>query len=472
MDTFIIKFQNYLNTDLKKFYSQKGIKINDEINVYYKKSTIFGHENLIPDDQIILEGNQYLDIIKNDEKIIQSISDIINKSVTRILGNSNIIVSKHLIFNINKKEQIIPNIMKTLYDSDIQKLQQSKTSIPTNVLNVSGNKNSIYNKLILQNVLPISGNAVSFNSKSMLEDYLDIIPEELISIIIENIIDNGESYKNFLRLSKINQIFKSLLNSHKNYKKFFHHIADYYSHVNTLPDNVDSWPDLFTLAYKSKYPTKIEEFQMKVRNKIIFKPIEGEHLDFYARRFYRITDVINDSKGLPISFSLDFEDSHNSNRRDIYWSYRNHDKFLSKYYERKATKWGTPAQQGEIIFFNLISSSYKLLLYSKEFNRLIIPYKGLEFIIHDNYFNYLYKVINFEGKDNFYTKIYTEYVGSENDVQNRKLTLIPNDDRTGYVAIENQNITDEIISSDQDRYNIKNSIHKIAIFWDPPFQSK
>ena len=53
MDSFIFKLQNYINIDLNQYYSQKGIIINDQINLHYK------------DNQIILEGDKYLKVIKN-----------------------------------------------------------------------------------------------------------------------------------------------------------------------------------------------------------------------------------------------------------------------------------------------------------------------------------------------------------------------------------------------------------------------
>jgi hypothetical protein len=319
------------------------------------------------------------------------------------LGISNIILSNPLIFNIIP--QNLPNTT----------IKESKNIVTSNILS----------------------------------NYLDILSEDLIYIIIENYIYNRESYYKLLKMSEINPIFYKILKFENYYQKLFYNIADYYSHINTLPDNIDNWQHLFKVTYINKFPTKIKDFEMTIRNKIIFKPIYGEHLKFYGHTFYIITDIKLDNKGLPKSFKLDFEDLYNYTRTQLYWDYRSYDRFISTSYERKATKWSVPGsntyfEQNIDLLKNIIISSSKVLLYLKDYDKLIIPYIGLEFIVNSNFFNYLYKVINFEYIDNLYSKIYTEYIGSNKDVKHNKLTLVSNDDKTAYIAIEDENITDMI----------------------------
>ena len=421
METFITKFNTYLNVDLKNFYLHKGISIIDNIDVYYINN------------QIIMEGTEYLNIIKKDEKILNNISDIINKNITNIFGTSDIVLSSPLIFNIK------------------QKLSNSIIKEP-----IINNSNIVVPKMVTTILLDKFKNTIN---------YLDILPEDLIYIIIENSIYNGDLYYNFLKMSKINPIFDKILKSQNYYQKLFYNIADYYSHINTLPDNVDNWKDLFRVTYINRFPRKIKDFEMTIRKKIIFKPIYGEHLKFYGRTFYIITDLKLDNKGLPMSFKLGFEDSYNYSRTKLYWDYRNYDRFISTSYERKATKWSAPGsnnyfEQNIDLLKSVIISSSKVLLYLKDYDKLIIPYIGLEFIVDTNFFNYLYKVIDFEYKDNLYSKIYTEYIGSNKDVKHKRLTLVPNDDKTAYIAIEDKNITDMI----------KN--YTTNITWYPPFELK
>ena len=71
MDLFIyiIKSHNYINKDL---LFSKNVLINDQINVYYMEN------------QIILEGNEYLNIIKCDIHMINNISNIIKFTFNNI----------------------------------------------------------------------------------------------------------------------------------------------------------------------------------------------------------------------------------------------------------------------------------------------------------------------------------------------------------------------------------------------------
>jgi len=233
MDSFLVKLENYINIDLSKYYLQKFIKINDQINVSYKNN------------QIILEGGDYLDIIKNDIKILDSITNIINSKFNNI----------------------------------------------TLVL-----KNKVYT-------------------------YFDIIPEDIYMVLIDYIIENGEMYEKFIKITDVSHTFNKILSSELENRRLLYYITPYYSHLKELPDNVNSWEELFMISYKNRYPPKGGDITMYIKGKKVFRPIENIHIRYYDNNYTVIKNVVNDNDSLPISFELWFKDSYNFNRESLYWNF-------------------------------------------------------------------------------------------------------------------------------------------------------
>ena len=380
MDLFIIKLQDYINIDLKKYFFSKGITVNDFINIRYENS------------KIILEGNNYLYVLDNDNKVKDQINTIVK----------------------NKFDDISLLFMYKIYT------------------------------------------------------YLDIIPKDINIIILYNIIDNGRSYKDFIKTKDFSNIFNNILSSEEDTRKLFYYISPYYSHLQEFPDGLNTWKELFEISYINKYPTPDEDITMYIKGKKLFKPIEGNFFKYYDNNYTIIKNVIKDEDGLPNSFELWFKDGHNFSRDSTYWKLRNENaSILITLYRNssnfaksnKTTKtnnysWCKKGVRGgdvKIELLPIIQDQIKILLYTKKDPHLIIPFIGLKIYVIVGLSHKTYEVTNFEYENGSYTKIYCKLVSyiadATNDpLENSILTLILDINKGGYYALEDSDIHDSNIS--------------------------
>ena len=463
------KLRNYINGSLKDYVEKKENRNLEIISV------TFDSQN----SQLLLDGGEYLQVLRS--KYMNIIRDVINKIYQSKGKSINIVESSPLLLKLD--ETPIVSVQSLLFQNiPIQNIPvQPAPILPVPSQSVSTQSVPVQQRQAAPSQpIPVQSTPVQevqsveikpkrgrpkkqeINLRTIVkigELYFNLIPQDLLLEILKQSL--GYTYYDKF-IENTEGIFGELLKDEGINQLLFYHLVPYYSHVKRITSEMHNWMHAFEIAYRNTFPPKPEDTKMIVRGKEIIRPIENAFVST-PDTFRRIKNVKNDNKGLPISFHIEFYDTHNDQRGDEYFRVYNYMGLGYTEYERKATKWYYKKyndQKFQLLeirgSFDIITTKRDTLLYYYSYPKLLIPWVGITFTYHPGLGAfYLFKVINIEWGEEIPIKLDAIYVGNK-ELNVKKLTIIPVKNREGYTSIEITSLQDgSIYNPDYISWNAK-----------------
>ena len=90
---------------------------------------------------------------------------------------------------------------------------------------------------------------------------------------------------------------------------------------------------------------------------------------------------------------------------------------------------------------SILITKKSLLLYYKDYPKLLIPWIGLNFSIS---LTSVYEIVNIKYKDKIPTQLEAKYIGDIPEFKDKKITIVPMKDNEGYVCVENNDFNDYV----------------------------